>query len=127
MLIDKLLKYLRKTGLDPSHNYDFPFFRFDKATDEELSKMYSQQMHGTESDRPAPRNWELPQGNPCRDWHMPFDNMLVELGAQPQKFMDQKILKGLSRVFSCGGTIHIESDDGYKGTITLPGPAEEEE
>jgi translation initiation factor 1 (eIF-1/SUI1) len=46
---------------------------------------------------------------------------------QPQKFMDQKILKGLSRVFSCGGTIHIESDDGYKGTITLPGPAEEEE
>jgi translation initiation factor 1 (eIF-1/SUI1) len=46
---------------------------------------------------------------------------------QPQKFMDQKILKGLSRVFSCGGTIHIESDDGYEGTIHLPGPAEEEE
>jgi hypothetical protein len=82
MLIDKMLKYLRKTGLDPSHNYDFPFFRFDKATDEDLTKMYHQQVHGTESDRPAPRNWELPQGNPCRDWHMPFDNMLVELGAQ---------------------------------------------
>jgi hypothetical protein len=52
---------------------------------------------------------------------------LLDRHENRKKFMDQKILKGLSRVFSCGGTIHIESDDGYKGTITLPGPAEEEE
>jgi hypothetical protein len=42
-------------------------------------------------------------------------------------FMDQKILKNLTRVFVGGGTITIDADDGYQGTTHYPGPAEEQD
>lgn len=42
----------------------------------------------------------------------------------PQKFMDQRILKGLSQAFVEGGEIHITTLEGYEATIELPGPAD---
>ena len=44
---------------------------------------------------------------------------------KPEKFMDQKILKGLSRSLRAGGTMEIETEDGYRGTIHPPGAGEE--
>lgn len=43
-----------------------------------------------------------------------------------RSFMDEKILKNISRVFVSGGKIHIEAEDGYVGDITYPMGSSEE-
>jgi len=52
-------------------------------------------------------------------------NRLEIIQLTSETFMDQKILKGLSRILRAGGTMEIETEDGYRGTIHFPGAGEE--